>query len=444
MKRSSWRDIILTLAAGSLEIFERTAGRSEQDVVAMCKRLLHLKGEASAISLAHEILTTYKNLSSRNRFKFFERLLTEFIPNTERLNQAIAAYQVDPNANTLADLAAAAESPRQELFRLLNMGPDGTASIVSIRQELRERLAQHPHLRPVDADLVHLLQSWFNRGFLRIERISWKTPALILEKLIQYESVHEIRGWDDLRRRLADDRRCFAFFHPALPDEPLIYVEVALVRGLASSIQDVLSAKAPDRDFEFKSDAAIFYSINNCQPGLAGVSFGNFLIKQVTDSLAEELPTLKYYATLSPIPGFQQWLNEELAAPHSRVEFSESERSALSQLDDPSWVKNDLKVQQLKPLLMYLCASYLLNAKRAEEPRDAVARFHLRNGARLERINWLGDLSEKGLRESAGLLVNYLYDRQTVARNHEVYVNENKIVHSSAIEQLVKKRPRIT
>jgi len=296
----------------------------------------------------------------------------------------------------------------------------------------------------VDADLVHLLQSWFNRGFLRIERISWKTPALILEKLIQYESVHAIRGWDDLRRRLADDRRCFAFFHPALPDEPLIFVEVALVRGLASSIQDVLSAKVPDRDFEFKPDAAIFYSINNCQPGLAGVSFGNFLIKQVTDSLAEELPTLKYYATLSPIPGFQQWLNEELAAPHSRVEFSESERSALSQLDDPSWVKDDLKVQQLKPLLMYLCAYYLLNAKRGEEPGDAVARFHLRNGARLERIDWLGDLSEKGLRESAGLLVNYLYDRQTVARNHEVYVNDNKIVHSSAIEQLVKKRPRIT
>jgi malonyl-CoA decarboxylase len=443
MKRSSWRDIILTLAAGGLEIFERTAGRREQDVVAMCKRLLHLKGEASAISLAHEILTTYKNLSSRSRFIFFERLLTEFMPDTERLDQAIAAYQQEPNAYTLAALEAAAESPRQEVFRLLNMGPDGTASIVSMRQDLREQLAEHPHLRPVDGDLVHLLQSWFNRGFLQIERISWKTPALILEKLIEYESVHEIRGWDDLRRRLADDRRCFAFFHPALPDEPLIFVEVALVRGLASSIQDVLSAKVPDQHFEFKPDAAIFYSINNCQPGLAGVSFGNLLIKQVTDSLAEEIPTLKYYATLSPMPGFHNWLNEELTAPHSRVEFSESERSSLSQLDNPSWVENDLNVQQLKPLLMYLCAYYLLNAKRGGEPLDAVARFHLRNGARLERINWLGDRSEKGLRESAGLLVNYLYDRQAVARNHEVYVNDNKIVHSSAIEQLVKKRPRI-
>jgi malonyl-CoA decarboxylase len=443
MKASSWRDIILTLAAGGLEIFERTAGRRPEDVVGMCKRLLHLKGEASAIALAHQILATYRDLSSGSRLQFFERLLTEFMPDSVRLNQAIATYQREPNANTLAVLEAAAESPRLELFRLLNMGPGGTASIVSIREDLRGMLAEHPHLRSVDGDLLHLLRSWFNRGFLRIERISWKTPAFILEKLIEYESVHEIRGWDDLRRRLADDRRCFAFFHPALPDEPLIFVEVALVRGLASSIQKVLSAKVPDNDFEFKPDAAIFYSINNCQPGLSGVSFGNFLIKQVTDSLAEEIPSLKYYATLSPVPGFRAWLNEELAAPRSAIAFSEAERISLSQLDDLSWDEKDSTVQQLKPLVMYLGAYYLLNARRGDEPRDDVARFHLRNGARLEQINWLGDRSEKGLRESAGLLVNYLYDRKSVARNHEVYVNDNEIVHSSAIEQLVKKRPRI-
>jgi malonyl-CoA decarboxylase len=365
------------------------------------------------------------------------------MPDTERVNHAIAAYQGEQNANTLAALAAAAESPRQDLFRLLNMGPDGTASIVSMRQDLLGMLAAHPHLRPVDGDVVHLLRSWFNRGFLRLERISWNTPAIILEKLIEYESVHEIRGWDDLRRRLADDRRCFAFFHPALPDEPLVFVEVALVRGLASSIQAVLSAKVPDQDFEFKPDAAIFYSINNCQPGLSGVSFGNFLIKQVTDSLAEEIPSLKYYATLSPLPGFRAWLKEELAAPQSAIGFSDSERKCLSQLDDRSWVENDFKAQQLKPLVTYLGAYYLLNARRGDEPRDKVARFHLRNGARLERINWLGDRSEKGLHDSVGLLVNYLYDRKSVARNHEVYVNDNEIVHSSAIGQLIKKRPRI-
>src|SRR6266850_1471882 len=443
MKRSSWKDIILTLAAGGLEIFERTAGRRQEDIVAMCKRLLHLKGEASAISLAHEILTTYKDLSSGGRLKFFERLITEFMPDAERLDQAIAAYQRQPDANTIASLQAAAESPRQELFRLLNMGPDGTSSIVSMRQDLRGMLTDYPHLSPVDADVVHLLRSWFNRGFLRIERISWKTPALILEKLIEYESVHEIRGWDDLHRRLADDRRCFAFFHPALPDEPLIFVEVALVRGLVSSIQEVLSARIPDHDLEFKPDVAIFYSINNCQPGLKGVSFGNFLIKQVTDSLAEEIPSLKYYATLSPIPGFRAWLKEGLARPQSEIGFSEAERSCLSQLDDHLWVEDNSKVQQLKPLLMYLCAYYLLNAKHGDEPHDAVARFHLRNGARLERINWLGDRSDKGLHESAGLLVNYLYDRKAVAHNHEVYVNDNHIVHSSTIEQLVRKRPRI-
>jgi malonyl-CoA decarboxylase len=438
MKRSSLLDIILTVAAGGLEIFERTAGRRHEDIVAMCKRLLRLKGEASAISLAHQILTAYQGLSSRYRLQFFERLLTEFMPDTERLNRAIAAYQEEPNADTVRALEAAAESPRQELFRMLNMGPDGTASIVSMREDLRGMLVDHPHLRAVNSDLLHLLQSWFNRGFLQLERISWKTPAFILEKLITYESVHEIRGWDDLQRRLADDRRCFGFFHPALPDEPLVFVEVALTKGLASSIQEVLSAKVPDPDFQFKPDAAIFYSINNCQPGLAGVSFGNFLIKQVTDSLAEEIPSLKHYATLSPIPGFRAWLREELAAPESPIGFSEGERTYLSHLDDPSSYGDDFK-----PLLMYLCAYYLLNAKRRDEPRDLVARFHLRNGASLERINWLGDRSEKGLRESAGLLVNYLYDRKAVARNHEVYVNDNEIVHSSAVEQLLKKRPRL-
>jgi malonyl-CoA decarboxylase len=203
----------------------------------------------------------------------------------------------------------------------------------------------------------------------------------------------------------------------------------------------VLSAEAPAEDAEFKPDAAIFYSINNCQPGLVGVSFGNFLIKQVTDSLDEEIPSLKHYATLSPMPGFRAWLKDELSAQQPAIEFSDSERALLSHLDDPSWIEDEPMAQSIKPSLMYLSAYYLLHAKRGDEPRDAVARFHFRNGARLERINWLGDRSEKGLRESAGLLVNYLYDRKSVARNHELYVNNNEIVHASAIEHLLKKRP---
>jgi malonyl-CoA decarboxylase len=443
VKRSSLRDIIATLAAGGLEIFERTTGRRHEGIVAMCRGLVHLKGEASAISLADQILSMYKGLSSRNRLQFFERLLTDFLPDRKRLNEAIAAYQQDANPNSVVALQSAAESPRQEVFRLLNMGPDGTASIVSMREDLRAFLFDHPYLAPVDADMKHLLQSWFNRGFLRVERISWKTPAIVLEKLIAYETVHEIRGWEDLRRRLADDRRCFAFFHPALPDEPLIFVEVALTRGLPGAIEQVLSARAPDERTEFKPDAAIFYSINNCQPGLSGVSFGNFLIKQVTDSLAEEIPSLKVYATLSPIPGFRDWLNEiqSRSGEQSAIKFTRSEYSLLSHLDNPKWIEGDLKIPDLKPFLMYLCAYYLLYLKRGNEPRDPVARFHLRNGARLERINWLGDRSEKGLRESAGMLVNYVYDRKAVARNHEVYANDHEIVHSSVIESLVKKRP---
>ena len=442
MKRSSLRDIMLTLAAGGLEIFERTAGRQREDIWAMCHRLLELKGEASAIALASEILDNYRKLSQPERLVFFTRLLTDFNPDADRLNQAIARYQLAGGPNTLAELAAAAESPRLELLRLLNLGPDGTSSIVSMREDLRQLLPSHPELAPVDGDLLHLFQSWFNWGFLRIERIDWKTPALILEKLIAYESVHQIQGWDDLRRRLAGDRRCFAFFHPQLPDEPLIFVEVALTRGLASSIQDLLAARGPSHEFEFQPNAAIFYSINNCQPGLIGVSFGSFLIKQVTDSLAEEFPELKQYATLSPIPGFRAWINEQLQAAPPAVPLTDAERGLLSRLDTDRWYENEGLATQLKPLLMHLCAYYLVNAKRRNEPRDSVARFHLRNGARLERLNWLGDTSDKGLRESAGMLANYVYDRKAVARNHEAYVNDNEIVHSAGIEQLLRRRPR--
>ncbi len=337
MRRNSVKDIILTLAAGGLEILERTAGRHHDDIIVMSKRLLHLKGEASAISLADQILTRYKNLPLRNRLQFFERLLTEFVPDAELLNQAIAAYQREPNTTTLSALQVATESPRQELFRMLNMGPDGTASIVSMRQDLRRALQDNPLLQPVDADLLHLLQSWFNRGFLRIGGIDWRTPAFILEKLIAYESVHEIRGWDDLHRRLADDRRCFAFFHPALADEPLIFVEVALTKGLASSIQDVLSAKIPDRDSDFKPDAAIFYSINNCQPGLVGVSFGNFLIKQVTDferMLAETGTTiLKFYLHISKDEQKRR-LEERRDNPEKQWKFHPGDLAVREQWDD--------------------------------------------------------------------------------------------------------------
>jgi malonyl-CoA decarboxylase len=441
MKASALRDIIASLAAAGREVFERR-GRRQEEIIDMCKRLVSLKGEASAISLADDILSLYKELSAEAKQSFFERLLADFMPDLGEVDRAIGAYQNEPNAATLSALNEAVEPPRQDLFRLLNMGPDGTASIIAMRQDLRAMLKQHPHLKPVDNDIVHLLQSWFNRGFLKLERINWQTPALVLEKLIEHESVHEVRDWDDLHRRLAEDRRCFGFFHPALPDEPLIFVEIALWKGLAGSIQEVLSAAIPGPRDDFKPDTAIFYSINNCQLGLSGVSFGNFLIKQVTDSLAGEIPSLKRYATLSPIPGFCDWLRSELANPDSAAGLSDPERHLLRQLDDPAWCNNDLIAQQLKPMLMHLCAHYLLNAKRGDEPLDAVARFHLRNGARLERINWLGDRSEKGLRESAGMLVNYLYDRKAVARNHEAYVNDNEIVHSSAVEQLVKKRPK--
>jgi malonyl-CoA decarboxylase len=280
------------------------------------------------------------------------------------------------------------------------------------------------------------LTSWFNRGFLVLRRIDWQTPAAILEKIIAYEAVHEIRGWDDLRRRLdPKDRRCFAFFHPALIDEPLIFVEVALMREMPDAIATVLDARRTDDDAP--PTTAVFYSISNCQEGLKGISFGSFLLKQVVDDLARDLASLKTFVTLSPAPSFARWLDRTLAAD-GQVAVGPEARAALARLRDPRWVEDAAKdapgTDDLKSALQSLAAYYFLLARSADErPVDPVARFHLGNGARLERLNWLGDTSERGLREAHGLMVNYRYDVAEIERNHEAYAQDGTVVASRAV-----------
>jgi malonyl-CoA decarboxylase len=301
----------------------------------------------------------------------------------------------------------------------MNMAAGGTAALVDMRQDLLAHVRKMPELRPLDSDLRHLLGSWFNRGFLEIRRIDWQTPAALLEKLIDYEAVHEIQGWDDLRRRLAPDRRCFAFLHPALPGEPLIFVEVALTTGLAASIQPLLARdgdEAAARAREAAADTAIFYSISNCQDGLRGVSLGNFLIKQVVEELKAELPRIVRFSTLSPVPGFRRWL--EAASQRGALPAPDWE---ILQADAPWWEKPEAAEALRRPLTA-ACARYLTTPSEGRGPADAVAKFHLGNGARLERINWLGNTAPRGIAESFGIMVNYLYDPEQIEANHEAFV----------------------
>lgn len=410
--------------------------RRRGDMASLVRSLLRIKGEASAIKLAYEILQRYANSDQEQKYEFFKLLLIELGPDEERLDQAIKNYSASNTPSRYLELLDAVEPARQDLIRTLNWTPQGTSAIIAMRADLLKFIRDDASLAPVDYDFQHLLNSWFNRGFLELRRISWETPAFILEKLIHYESVHEITDWRDLQRRLEIDRRCFAFFHPQLPNEPLIFVEVALSDGLVSNIDDVLRDPTPTGEDEV-ANTAIFYSINNCQKGLTGISFGNFLIKQVADELAEEIPSLKHFATLSPIPGFKPWMDITLEGGHSNY-FSAQELEQLQVLTQADWWHDPVAQESVKPILMKACAKYLLHVKRGEEPADAVARFHLSNGARIEQLNWLGDVSPQRMRQSYGMLVNYVYDRRAVIKNHEAYVAKAQIAVSSQVNALAK------
>lgn len=431
-------------------------GRNRQDkkypLVSLCRELCSSKGEALGTAIAHEVVKAYLGLDEAGRMNFFEMLHKEFAANPKDILDCAEAFKQSPSRDTYRALYHAVESPRQRLFSRINMAPLGTATLIRLRSQLLKILPDNQQFAGVDYDLKNLMISWFNRGFLTLERISWQTPAHILEKLIAYEAVHEMNGWDDLRRRLAEDRRCFAFFHPALEDEPLIFVQVALVKGMAGNVQELLANKTENdasttnivsgRLLKFNNtkedfDTAIFYSISNCQEGLKGISFGNFLIKQVVLELRHEFEQLKQFATLSPIPGFRSWLKQEIGNADSAV-INEEERPVLQFLESPKWAEDPACCEALRPVLIRLCAHYLYYAKKGEKPRDAVARFHLGNGAQIARLNWMGDRSANGLKQSAGILVNYAYELKKVERNHEDFVNKGKVATSSDFQKLLK------
>jgi malonyl-CoA decarboxylase len=404
------------------------------ELLELCEALLSARGEASGTAMAREVFDRYHHLDEAGRLSFFEMLSRNYGPDREKLAQAIETWRAQPNDDDASDLHFASEPRRQELIRRLNRAPGGTSELVAMRADLLSTMNGHKDLAGLDRDVAHLLTSWFNRGFLVLRRIDWSTPANILEKIIRYEAVHEIRDWDDLRRRIDPvDRRCYAFFHPALVDEPLIFVEVALTETIPGAITPLLAKDRQPVPIE-RARTAVFYSISNTQRGLGGISFGSFLIKQVAEELQRELPKLENFVTLSPVPGFMQWLRHADDVP-----VSAEDRALFEQLDNPHWAENPELAAQLRAVIEPLAAHYFLKARTAKGRLiDSVARFHLGNGARLERINWLGDPSPKGLRESAGLMVNYLYRLEDIEKNHEAYANRYEIAASSAVKKLLK------
>jgi malonyl-CoA decarboxylase len=412
----------------------RDAARDARQIADLCHALLSERGEVSGVRRAVEILDAYRSLDSAGLELFFDRLVEEFSPNPSQIGLACDAYKADPSQVNLVRLRMAVESPRQELFRRFNMTPGATAVLVDLRKQLLKTLASRPERIGLDVDLTRLFRSWFNRGFLVLQRIDWRTSALVLERLIEHEAVHQVQGWRDLRRRLEADRRCYAFFHPALPDEPLIFIEVALTTGMAARVQPLLDPDAPVVD-PAQSDCAIFYSITNCQEGLRGVSFGNFLIKHVVEDLGREFPRLRTFATLSPIPGFTKWLASESDAGRSMISSPIEKLVAQGERGDPIDVAG--LDQSLRDAIRRLCAHYLLHAKDGDEPFDPVARFHLTNGARLERLNWMGDTSPSGIRRSLGLMVNYVYRLNELEKNHEAYAARHQIAASADFHRLV-------
>ncbi|MEO1608085.1 MAG: malonyl-CoA decarboxylase [Pseudomonadota bacterium] len=419
---------------------------SEQGLQELAQALMSVRGEASGVAIARQLAHHYEMSTQDAKLSFFSYLANTLKPNTEKVCLAAQEYMSKPNPDNLVKLQNSLASPLQEFFRRVNSAAGGTAEIVRMRSDLIGFMRTQPdleELRIIDRDVEHLLQSWFNRGFLVLRRIDWNTPASILDKIIAYEAVHQINGWDDLRRRLNPaDRRCFAFFHPSLVDEPLIFVQVALMNEIPANISSVLALEPSKLEEETAPTTAVFYSISNCQNGLRGISFGNFLIKQVVEELSRECPSLRTFVTLSPVPGFASWLENLADTEHCDI-LGESTQETVTTIRAGEWAINEALVDKLEPSMQALAAAYLLNARNNRgQPVDPVARFHLGNGARLERINWPADLSSRGLRQAHGLMVNYLYVLGDIEKNHEAYANDGTIAAGRSIRSMVKVKPR--
>ena len=429
-------------------LFTRRGGPKSpgmKDIQHLCRRLLSEAGAANSAAIAAQFIQRYAEIGPESRLAFFGFLDSALGVDRERLRAAARAYADEPEAKQLRELQRSAEPLRQELLRRINRAPGGVAAIVTMRRDLLKAQRDQPQLRAVDADFAHLLGSWFNPGFLNLQQVDWNAPAAMLEKIVRHEAVHQIRGWNDLRRRLQSDRRCFAFVHPQLPGEPLIFVEVALVNAMPQSIAQLIGIGAQAQSAG-RLRVAVFYSISNCEPGLRGVSLGNFLIKRVAKQLQSEISTLRIFCTLSPVPGLRSWLTrfdggkrpEGWPAPvHEQVTAAvEALHKRFGQdLDTLATAVRDGTLSAGDRARLVQCAAAYLVRETVTERGDAVARFHLDNGARLERVNVSADLSAKGLRDSFGVMVNYLYDLAAVEANHERFVH-GEVVASRQVAAL--------
>jgi len=402
-------------------------------IIKLCDELLSNKGMVFGITVARDITNLYQDLSQENKLRFFKKIDEKYKANDNEVNEAIKVYSQSQNEKNLSKLFITAEGKRRELFRRMNIAPNGTTIIVKLREDLLNFLNDNKDLEYLDFDLRHLFKAWFNPGFLKLERITWKTKALILEKIIKYERVHLMKDMNDLKRRLGEDRRFFSYFHPALEDEPIIFVQVALTKGLGKSIQEIMK---PNTVGEKNYDTATFYSISNCQEGLSRVTLGHFLIKRVIYEIQEELPNIKYFGTLSPIPGFVDWFN--YLDENEIKNILGKSNTDMSFLKSPDFKVGDVRILLNKENLTKLIAHYLIKEKDAQGfPVGDVTRFHLRNGAKIDDIVINANISEVGFKRSFGVMVNYLYELNNIEKNHEEFVNKKEVIYSNKLKQFL-------
>ena len=429
------KKIINSIADAGKELLHKTLPikKNLETLLELCDDLISYKGVASGIAIAREISEIYLSLSKEDKKKFFIAVDEKFKPNLEAAEKKSLEFIKNKNTNTLKELSSLAEGNRQEFIRRMNMAPNGTAFLVSMREDLLRFVLEDSSLSNLDEDFRHLFRSWFNPGFLRLERITWDTKAAVLERIISYEKVHKIKDMTDLKRRLDEDRRFYAYFHPVLPDEPLIFVQVAFTQGLASSVQDIIKPMTPNQP---KADTATFYSISNCQQGLTSVTLGNFLIKRVVYEIQQENPKIKHFGTLSPLPGFAEWVNyiEENklrsilgSEDYEKVKFL---RSTDIKIGDPRIIEH-------KKIIKKLTIHYLIKEKVNVKPVNPVTLFNLGNGASIENIVINGNISDYGYNESFGIMVNYIYHLDKLEKIHEEYISNHQISYSDKIKKYV-------
>ena len=426
------KQIISSIADAGQKLFSKKNIRKNDldSIISLCDDLISNKGAAFGITVARDISELYQTLSPENKLLFFKKINEKYKPNFTAVNKAIDTYKDSQNEKTLSDLFKVSEGSRRELFRRMNMAPNGTSIIVALREDLLNILKDNSELKALDNDLRHLFRAWFNPGFLKLEKITWNTKAAVLEKIIKYERVHQIKDMNELKRRLGEDRRFFSYFHPALEDEPIIFVQVALTKGLGKSIQELMKPSSGDQK---KHDTATFYSISNCQEGLSRVTLGNFLIKRVVYEIQEELPHIKNFGTLSPIPGFVDWFSylKEDKIKNILGDLTDHNMSFLKSQDLKI---GDNRIIKNKDSIIKLVAHYIVNEKSEKGlPINDVSRFHLGNGAIVHDIVINANISETGFKRSYGVMVNYLYELKNIEKNHEDYINNKKIIFSGRL-----------